>query len=197
MIGCVTQEAIDRQNAAAAKAYRPYLSVGHGAESPSNEPGRSRESGPGEIAAGHRLGDGPHGVPGLDAQPQRVRPPWQAGVMGDGPMAAGIRDQRAGVQAIGAEAVTTVTQTGAGAPIGSSYHEHGAAVDRVEHMPAAVAASPALAGQLGPRAPSGIPLQPPIHTAPTGPGAQFRVNTPQAAARGGATYLPGTIGGAF
>ena len=74
----ITQEARDRQNAAVAKAYRPYLSTGHAAESPSNEPGRARESGPGEIAAGQHLSDGPHGAPGLDAQPQRVRPDWRA-----------------------------------------------------------------------------------------------------------------------
>ena len=105
---------------------------------------------------------------GLDAQPPRVRLPWQAGVMGDGPVANEVRNQHAGVQGIGQEAFTTVTQTGG-------------AVDQVEHMPAAAAASPSLAGQLGPRAPSGIPLQPPIHTAPAGPGARFRGNAPQPA----------------
>lgn len=117
--------------------------------------------------------------------------------MGDGPVAAGVSGQRPGVQGIGQEAFTTVTQTGACAPIGSSYHEHGAAADQVEHMPAAAAAAPALAGQLGPRAPSGVPVLGPERVAPTGAGAQFRQNAPQAAARGGAVYLPGTIGGAY
>ena len=194
---CVTEQGIQAQRELTGKSFSPYIDAGHAADSPSNEPGRPRESGQGEIAAGQHLSDGPHGVPGLDAQPQRVRPDWRAGVMGDGPIAAGIREQHAGVQGIGQEAVTTVTQTGEGAPIGSSYLEHGGAVDQVEHMPAAAAASPSLAGQFGPRAPSGVPLQPPAHVAPTGPEARFRQNMPQAASRGGATYLPGTIGGAY
>ncbi len=188
MIGVITQEAIDRQNAAA-KGYRPYLGTGHAADSPSNEPGRARESGPGEIAAAHHLGDGPHGVPGLDAQPHHVRMPWQARVTGEGPVASEIRSQRPAAQDASMESVTVLTDSAAGAPAGSSYRDHaGRAV--VEHMDAAAAAAPGLAGQLGPRAPGGVPLLGPERVAPTGVNARFRVSPPQAATAGGAVYLP-------
>ena len=44
----------------------------------------------------------------------------------------------------------------------------------VQQYDAASAWSPALAGQLGPRCPSGVPGQPPVHVAPTTVGAVFR-----------------------
>jgi hypothetical protein len=49
----------------------------------------------------------------------------------------------------------------------------------VHRFDAASAASPGLAGQLGRNTPSGIPGQPPVHVAPTGVGAQFRVSPPR------------------
>ena len=114
--------------------------------------------------------------------------------MGDGPVADEVRNQRPVARGIGQEATTVVAQTAASAPAASAYHDHaGQAV--VEHMPAAAAASPALAGHLGPRAPSGVPVLGPERVAPTGVGAQFRVNAPQAA--GSLVALPGTIGGSF
>ena len=128
----------------------------------------------------------------LDAQPRRVRMPWQASVAGDGPVADEVRSRRPAAQDASLESVTVLTDSAAGAPAGSSYRDHGGQV-AVEHMNAAAAASPALAGQLGPRAPSGVPVLGPERVAPTGVGSQFRVNVPQAA--GSLVALRGTIGG--
>jgi len=161
----------------AEKSFRPYIAGGHAAESPSNEPGRPRESGPGEIAAGHEASAGLHAA-AMDAQAQAVHLPWQAGVQGDGQMAAQIRDHRPSAQVISRADTTALTQSAAGAPIGSSYSEHAGHVT-VAHTGVA-------------------PGQPSVHTAPNNTSGQgLRENAPQAASRGGAVYLPGTIGGAF
>ena len=45
--------------------------------------------------------------------------------------------------------------------------------------------------------PAILPGLGPERVAPTGVGARFRQNAPQAAALGGAMYLPGTIGGSY
>jgi hypothetical protein len=52
-------------------------------------------------------------------------------------------------------------------PLGSSISQHQGRAT-VQILDQASAANPALAGQLGPRAPSGIPGQPADHIAPTG-----------------------------
>ena len=138
MIGCITQEARDRQNAAIV----------------------AKASGPLATMSEHR-----------DYQ---------------GPIAA-------------AHGVTLTSDTG-GAPLGSSFHDHasGMTVDvQLAGLAEAADRGQALA-QLAGRRPSGDPSAlGPERVAPTGVGAQFRQNMPQAAAHGGATYLPGTIGGAF
>ena len=98
MIGCVTQQGLEESNkAAAAKAFadrgatagpdepmfpgraldpesidRPYISAGHAAISPGNCP--------------------------PNAEPDRVRPSWRAGVAGDGPAAVSVRDWQAGIR---------------------------------------------------------------------------------------------------
>jgi hypothetical protein len=86
-----------------------------------------------------------------------------------------------------------------GAPIGSSFHDHaaGMTVDVQQTSFRDAADRGHALHQMGQRRPSGLPGQPPEATAPTGVGARFRQNTPQAAASGGATYLPGTIGGSY
>ena len=97
-----------------------------------------------------------------------------------------------------AHGVTLTSDTG-GAPMGSSFHDHaaGMTVD-VQQAGFQEAADRGHAlQQMGQRRPSGLPGQPVDHVAPTGVGARFRMNAPQAAALGGATYLPGTIGGAY
>ena len=86
-----------------------------------------------------------------------------------------------------------------GAPMGSSFHDHaaGMTVD-VQQAGFREAADRGHAlQQMGQRRPSGLPGLPAQATAPTGVNAQFRQNTPQAAASGAAVYLPGTIGGAY
>ena len=80
MLGLVSVEARDRQAAELAESFRPYIQAGHAADSPSNE-----------------------------MVPRQVRPDSRPGVMGAGPMAAGVRDQRAGVQRIDLDAVTMVS----------------------------------------------------------------------------------------
>jgi hypothetical protein len=63
----------------------------------------------------------------------------------------------------------------------------------VHRLDAAGAASPGLAGQLGRNMPSGVPVQPAPHVAPTGPGAEFRVS-PGRSMGGGPVSLPGAGG---
>jgi hypothetical protein len=166
MIGLVTQEAMDRQNAATAA--------------------KAATMAGGEIARGHHVSTDQLGHLGLDCQPPRVSPPWQAGVDGDGPMADGVREHR--------PHVTVLHQAGASSALGSSLQSSGTGQAVVEHMDAAGAASPGLPARLGERAPSGIPGQPPDHVAPTGVGARFRENAPQAHAAN--LYLPGPKAGA-
>ena len=138
MIGCITQEARDRQNAAVvAKAAGPLATMSE-----------------------HRDYQGPitaaHGV--------------------------------------------TLTSDTSGAPLGSSFHDHaaGMTVDvQLAGLAEAADRGHALT-QMGQRRPSADPSAlGPERVAPTGVGARFRENMPQAAAHGGATYLPGTIGGAY
>jgi hypothetical protein len=80
-----------------------------------------------------------------------------------------------------------------GAPIGSSFHDHaaGMTVD-VQQAGFREAADRGHAlQQMAQRRPSGDPSGlGPERVAPTGVGARFRQNMPQAAAHGGATYLP-------
>jgi hypothetical protein len=65
-------------------------------------------------------------------------------------------------------------------------HNGRASVQRLDGAPAA---SAALASALGRNAPSGLAGQPPVHVAPTGVGAQFRVSPPRSVP-GGAVSLP-------
>jgi hypothetical protein len=65
-----------------------------------------------------------------------------------------------------------------GAPLCSSYAEHGGSVT-VQFIDAAGSASPALAAQLGASAPSGMPGQPPEGMAPSAYGPVPRVSPPQ------------------
>ena len=87
-----------------------------------------------------------------------------------------------------------------GAPMGSSFHDHAAGMTvEVQRAGYAEAADRGRAlQQMGQRCPSGDPSAlGPARVAPTGVGARFRQNAPQAAASGAATYLPGTIGGSY
>ncbi len=137
MIGCITQEARDRQNAAIVKA-----------------------SGPLATMSEYRDYQGPlASAPGV-----------------------------------------TLTSSTAGAPLASTFHDHAAGmtvdVQRAGYQEAADRGH-ALT-QMGQRRPSGDPSAlGPERVAPTGVGAQFRQNMPQAASRAGATYMPGTIGGSY
>jgi hypothetical protein len=74
-----------------------------------------------------------------------------------------------------------------GAPIGSSFNDHAAGMTvEVQQAGYAEAADrDHLLQQTGQRRPSGLPGQPAGHVAPTGVGARFRQNTPQAATLGG------------
>jgi len=67
------------------------------------------------------------------------------------------------------------TVSGADGPLCASIAEHQGTA-RVQMLDAATASAPALAGQLGRNAPSGIPGQPPPFVAPSGVGAEFRVS---------------------
>lgn len=93
----------------------------------------------------------------------------------------------------------TLRSDTSGAPLGSSIHEQaGRMTVEVQQASYQEAADRGQAlAQLAERRPGGLPGQPGDHVAPTGVGARFRQNTPQAAAHGGASYLPGTIGGSF
>ena len=93
----------------------------------------------------------------------------------------------------------TLTSDTSGAPLGSSFRDHAAGMTvEVQRAGFREAADRGRAlQQMGQRRPSGLPGLPTEATAPTGVNAQFRQNTPQAAAHGGAVYLPGTIGGAY
>jgi len=98
-----------------------------------------------------------------------------------------------------AHGVTLTSDTG-GAPIGSSFHDHAARMTAaVQQAGFREAADRGHAlQQMGQRRPSGDPSGlGPARVAPTGVGVRFRENRPQPAAHGGATYLPGTIGGSF
>ena len=94
----------------------------------------------------------------------------------------------------------TLRSDTSGAPLASSFHDHAAgmtiAVQQAGYQEAADRGH--ALQQMGQRRPSGDPSAlGPDRVAPTGVGAQFRVNAPQAAVHGGASYLPGTIGGSF
>lgn len=87
----------------------------------------------------------------------------------------------------------TLTSDTSGAPIGSSFHDHAAGmtaqVQRAGFQEAADRGHSLQ--QMGQRGPSGDPAAlGPERVAPTGLGGRFRENMPQAASRGGATYLP-------
>ena len=118
---------------------------------------------------------------------------------GSGPLAtmSEHRDYQGPIAA--AHGVTLTGDTG-GAPIGSSFHDHAAGMTAEVQMAGfreAADRGHALT-QMGQRRPSGDPSAlGPERVAPTGVGARFRQNTPQAAAHGGAVYLPGTIGGSY
>jgi hypothetical protein len=159
--------AVTEQGIAAEKSYRPYISAGHAADSPANEPrtatdGRHPESGQfrTEAAAGHGVtSDG-----AMDRQPPRTPLPMTALSTVRPPMGA----------------------------LCSAYDEHpGTAM--VSQLDASSAASPGLAGQLVRNMPSGVPVQPAPHVAPTGPGAEFRVS-PGRSMGGGPVSLPGAGG---
>ena len=92
----------------------------------------------------------------------------------------------------------TLTCDATGAPLGSSFGEHAGRMSvAVQLAGLAEAADRGHAlTQMGQRRPSGDPSAlGPERVAPTGVDARFRVSPPQAAALGGATYLPGPIGG--
>ncbi len=93
----------------------------------------------------------------------------------------------------------TLTSDTSGAPLACSFHDHAAGMTvEVQQAGYAEAADRGAAlQQMGQRRPSGMAGQPAEATAPTGVGARFRQNAPQAASHGGAVYLPGMIGGAF
>jgi len=98
-----------------------------------------------------------------------------------------------------AHGVTLRSDT-SGAPLGSSFHDHaaGMTVDVQQAGYQEAADRGRALQQMGQRRPSGDPSAlGPDRVAPTGVGAEFRQNAPQAASRSGATYLPGTIGGSF
>ena len=150
---CVTAQGIAQQ--AAEKAYRPYLADGHALDSPQNEPrtgAAGRHPVSGQFASEIAAGHHVAGTPPrLDYQP--------------------------GLGSMPTTELATVT--GAESALASSITANqGTAL--VHRFDAASAASPGLAGQLGRNTPSGIPGQPPMHVAPTGVGAQFRVSPPRA-----------------
>ena len=94
----------------------------------------------------------------------------------------------------------TLTSDTSGAPIGSSFHDHAAGMTAEVQMAGYQEAADRghALQQMGQRRPSGDPSAlGPERVAPAGVGAGFRQNAPQAAAHGGATYLPGTIGGSY
>jgi len=94
----------------------------------------------------------------------------------------------------------TLRSDTSGAPIGSSFHDHaaGMSVDVQQAGYQEAADRGHALTQMGQRRPSGDPSAlGPERVAPTGVNARFRENMPQAASRGGATYLPGTIGGSY
>ena len=118
---------------------------------------------------------------------------------GSGPLAA-MSEHMDYQGPIAAAHGVTLTSDTAGAPLGSSFHDHAAGMTvEVQQAGYAEAADRGHAlQQMGQRCPSGDPSAlGPERVAPTGVGARFRQNAPQAAAHGAATYLPGTIGGSF
>lgn len=145
------------------KGYRPYLAEGHAADSPQNGQragGAGRHPGSGQYRGEVAAGHGIDGSGRMGYQPG-LEPLPLAGL---------------------------ATMTGSQGALASALAEHqGAAM--VAQIAASQAASPGLAGQLGRNAPSGIPGQPPVHVAPTGVGARFRVSPPRANA-GGMASLP-------
>ena len=94
----------------------------------------------------------------------------------------------------------TLTCDASGAPLGSSFGEHADGMSvtvQLAGLQEAADRGHALQ-QMGQCRPSGDPsVLGPARVAPTGVGAQFRQNAPQAAASGAAVYLPGTIGGSY
>lgn len=148
---CVTALGIAQQEAA--KSYRPYIGDGHAADSPQNEPrtgAPGRHPASGQYASEIAAGHHVAGTPSMDYQPGLSPAP-----------AAQLATSSGG-------------ETALASPITANQ---GTAI--VHRFDAASAASPGLAGQLGRNTPSGIPGQPPVHVAPTGVGAQFRVSPPR------------------
>ena len=111
---------------------------------------------------------------------------------GSGPLAAMSEHQDYQGPLAAARGVTLVSDT-AGAPIGSSFHDHAAGMTaEVQQAGFREAADRGQAlQQMGQRRPSGVPGQPPEATAPTKLGGRLREN---AAREGYAVYLTGPAG---